>query len=259
MIRDITNTSNLTMSKSIKGRRAAHDFKNRGGYSPTCDCGICDCFGDNTAIVYGYKQTVESINYYCDEHIKDEISDAKYVNEKFIRLENIDLMLKNKPQITSIDNIKVDKVEDNCEQCYTYECKNIDNLTNISTFYNRCVCQNCAPIDKNEYFSSGLNRDNKEFTCDNCDDTYKIKYEIDNEGSYCYVGCNNPYKIIGTCDTKYSRISQKFCAEINSKGNVIKPIAIKPKRKNKSKNIEDLTIPENIVTAETFKNINKNN
>lgn len=242
------------MFKTIQGRRAAHDFKNRGGYSPTCDCGICDCFGSNTAIVYGYKQIVEHVNHYCDKHIETGKSNNKYENDHFVRLENHDLALKNRPHITNIDDIKADKIIDNNKQmCASYECKNTDNLTKMSSFCHRCVCENCAPLDKNVYFSAGLNRSNDDFICTDCNETYKIKYELDNsKGLYCYVGCNNPYKIIGTCDNKQSWIFQKFCTEINSTGNIIKPIAIKPKRKNKSRNVEDPTIPENIITGETF-------
>lgn len=241
------------MFKTIKGRRNAHNFKNHGGYSPTCDCGICDCFGSNTAIVYGYKQIVECVSYYCDKH-KSEKSNDKYANEHFIRVENHDLKLKNKPIITTVDNVKPDKTIDKKKQmCSSYECKNTDNLVKSSYFYHNCVCENCAPTDKNIYFASGLNRSNDEFMCANCNETYKIKYELDeSKGLYSYVGCNNPYKVIGTCNNMYETICQEFCTEIYSDGNIIRPIAIKPKRKNKSKNVEDPTIPENIITDEMF-------
>jgi hypothetical protein len=231
------------MSYIIQGKRAAHDFKGRGGYSPTCDCGRCDCFGDNTAIVYGYKQIVEHVYYYCQEHLKHHLNR----NEYFLRLENKDRKLKNKQNIT-IDEVAVDKTIKKPKKCYEYKCENTENLTNVSSFDIRCVCKNCATND-DIYVSAGISQANDKFTCPDCNREYKIKFALDeNDGKYEYVACNNPYKTIGTCHDMNSYISRNFCTEINSNSKILKPIAIKPKRKNKSRNVEDLTIPENIIT-----------
>lgn len=237
----------MRMSKIIQGKRVAHDFKNIRRYSPTCDCGICACFGNNTSIIYGYKQIIKCDNYYCSEHLESGKLNKKMCNEYFLKIENKDRLLKNKPCVTNVEEIISDRTINGEKKCYYYQCENIENLTNIHTYSITCVCKNCATND-DTYFSAELNQNNKEFTCPNCNVIYKIKYDIGEDGNYEYVACNNPYTIIGTCYNMYSDISRDFCTEINSKSKIVRPIAIKPKRKNKSKNIEDLTIPENIIT-----------
>lgn len=246
------------MIKTIQGRHVAHDFKNSGGWSPTCEwCGVCDCFGNNTKIIYGYKQIVEKNCYYCNEHIKTELENNKYTNDSFIRLENEDLTLKNKPILIDVKNIKGDKIINSHEKmCAISECKNKENLTNISYFYADCVCENCAPSNKEIYFKRGW-FDNNNFDCPDCNIKLEIKFDLnENTEKYCYVSCDDPYKVIELYDNENSFILQEFCKEIKPKGYIIKPLAIK--RKKKSRNVEDLTIPENIVTNETFKQFDKN-
>lgn len=227
----------IQQMQTIEGRRNAHNFDyfDDGRYSPRCDCGICSCFGQNTAIIYGYKQVNQIVSYYCENHLEKGQKDAQRSNHQFIKEENMDRELKNQYLMENLDEIEVNKITHKELKCHEYKCEIKEKLKQVSSFYLSCVCSKCSTNET--YFTSKLNQNNKEFVCSNCKCTYEIEYKLDNAtGLYEYVGCDNPYEVLGTCSSIYDDITRNFCTEIHSDIKITKPIASVQKKSTDTEN-----------------------
>lgn len=224
----VKNTSDAKVQPFINSRRVQHYFRDKGGYSPTCNCGICDCFGEYSTAIYGYECIIQTDLYYC----KDHYSNVKYIYTK----------MPNKK--IPIISIKKDGDDNTC--CY-YKCRENVEIKHektyaVSSYDKTIMCKNCKPEDESYAHEGAISFHPDEpcqtFICPKCLIEYNIVFDKNQRNKQAIlVNCDNLFKPVGTV----SNLNSEF---------LCRPIYRPNAKKNKNrKNKEDNTIPENVVTT----------
>lgn len=174
---------------TIPATLALHNYSYSGGYSPTCDCGKCDCLPYDT-LIYGYKYTIKSISHKCMNCLKqDEERSRRYSTDYICYYDDYNYY----------DDEYYDEISED-DKCYNCDI-NITGIPHVTEYMyiNQTICENCSSTCETQIKQSTLTSryDNKKlqyFKCNKCKNIFNFEYLTDENGYALYSSClNNDY------------------------------------------------------------------